>query len=152
MIPWQNYSVGMCAIELNDTQRTWCGPLNLILTSCYIRNKTDFFVNILYLTAILCWDGHKMYLIKKYFIKLLTSIVYFCSPTSDGSAAAILASEEFVEKHNLKGQAVEILAQVLTTDLPSAFGDSCIKMVSVIYWMTVQIREGMVVLHIEFSN
>ena len=58
--------------------------------------------------------------------------MYFCSPTSDGSAAAILASEEFVEKHNLNGQAVEILAQVLTTDLPSAFGDSCIKMVSVL--------------------
>ena len=66
--------------------------------------------------------------------------IHFCSPTSDGSAAAILASEEFVKRHNLQGQAVEILAQVLTTDLPSSFGDSCIKMVSGI------------VLHIEFSN
>ena len=51
------------------------------------------------------------------------------SPTSDGSGAAILASEDFVKKHNLQGQAVEILAQALTTDLPSAFKDSCIKMV-----------------------
>ncbi|XP_053394747.1 sterol carrier protein 2-like isoform X3 [Mercenaria mercenaria] len=53
-----------------------------------------------------------------------------CCPTSDGSAAAILCSEEFVHKHNLESQAVEIVAMEMATDLPSAFKDkSCIKMV-----------------------
>lgn len=53
-----------------------------------------------------------------------------CCPTSDGSAAAILCSEDFVRKHNLESQAVEILAMEMATDLPSAFQDkSCIKMV-----------------------
>ena len=31
-----------------------------------------------------------------------------CCPTSDGAGAAILASEEFVAKHGLEQQAVEI--------------------------------------------
>jgi acetyl-CoA acyltransferase len=44
-----------------------------------------------------------------------------CSPTSDGSAAAILVSEEFVERHNLSDQAVEIVAQTMVTDLESTF-------------------------------
>ncbi|XP_052774336.1 sterol carrier protein 2-like isoform X3 [Mya arenaria] len=53
-----------------------------------------------------------------------------CCPTSDGSAAAIVCSEDFVKKHNLEGQAVEILAMQMATDMPSAFADkSCIKMV-----------------------
>lgn len=53
-----------------------------------------------------------------------------CCPTSDGSAAAILCSEEFVRRHNLQGQAVEILAMEMATDLPTAFSEkSCIKMV-----------------------
>ena len=39
-----------------------------------------------------------------------------CSPTSDGSGAAILASEAFVDKHGLAGQAVEIVGQAMTTD------------------------------------
>ena len=42
-----------------------------------------------------------------------------CSPTSDGSGAAILASEEFVDKHGLAGQAVEIVGQAMTTDFAS---------------------------------
>uniref|UniRef100_A0A4W2DIU2 Sterol carrier protein 2 n=1 Tax=Bos indicus x Bos taurus TaxID=30522 RepID=A0A4W2DIU2_BOBOX len=51
-------------------------------------------------------------------------------PTSDGAAAAILASEAFVQKHNLKPKAVEILAQEMVTDMPSSFeGKSIIKMV-----------------------
>lgn len=46
-----------------------------------------------------------------------------CSPTSDGSAAAILCSEEFLWRNpRLRSQAVEILGMVLGTDLPSAFG------------------------------
>ncbi len=44
-----------------------------------------------------------------------------CSPTSDGSGAAILASEAFVEKHGLASKAVEIVAQAMTTDNKSTF-------------------------------
>lgn len=47
-----------------------------------------------------------------------------CSPTSDGSGAAIIASESFVERHDLSGQAVEILAQSMVTDLRSTFEDN----------------------------
>ncbi len=42
-----------------------------------------------------------------------------CSPTSDGSGAAIVASEAFVDKHGLAGQAVEIVGQAMTTDFAS---------------------------------
>jgi sterol carrier protein 2 len=52
-----------------------------------------------------------------------------CCPTSEGAAAAIVASEDFVRKHGLENQAVEILAMSLATDLPSSFKDSCIKMI-----------------------
>ncbi|MCG7610784.1 lipid-transfer protein [Mycobacterium sp. CnD-18-1] len=48
-----------------------------------------------------------------------------CSPTSDGSGAAILASEDFVDKHGLAGQAVEIVGQAMTTDFENSFDDSC---------------------------
>ena len=44
-----------------------------------------------------------------------------CSPTSDGSGAAILASEAFVEKHGLADQAVEIVGQSMVTDMESTF-------------------------------
>jgi sterol carrier protein 2 len=53
-----------------------------------------------------------------------------CCPTSDGSGAAILASEEFVRKHGLEKKAIEIAGQAMATDLPSSFEErSCIKMV-----------------------
>jgi sterol carrier protein 2 len=53
-----------------------------------------------------------------------------CCPTSDGSGAAILASEEFVKKHGLEDKAIEIAGQAMATDLPSSFEEkSCIKMV-----------------------
>ena len=39
-----------------------------------------------------------------------------CSPTSDGSGAAVLASERFVESHGLADQAVEIVGQAMITD------------------------------------
>ena len=55
-----------------------------------------------------------------------------CSPTSDGSAAAIVCSEDFVKRHNLEGQAVEIIAMDMATDLPSTFNEeSCMKMVRI---------------------
>ena len=47
-----------------------------------------------------------------------------CSPTSDGSAAAVLASESFVDTHNLAGQAIEIVGQAMTTDFASTFDGS----------------------------
>lgn len=48
-----------------------------------------------------------------------------CSPTSDGSGAAILASEGFVDKHGLAGQAVEIVGQAMTTDFENSFDGTC---------------------------
>ncbi|XP_026521668.1 non-specific lipid-transfer protein isoform X2 [Notechis scutatus] len=51
-------------------------------------------------------------------------------PTSDGAAAVVLASEEFVKKNGLESKSVEILAQEMRTDFPSSFDqNSCIKMV-----------------------
>jgi acetyl-CoA acetyltransferase len=44
-----------------------------------------------------------------------------CSPTSDGSGAVIVASEDFVRKHGLEDQAVEILAQAMATDPKETF-------------------------------
>ena len=44
-----------------------------------------------------------------------------CSPTSDGSGAAVLASENFVERHGLGDRAVEIVGQAMVTDMRSTF-------------------------------
>jgi acetyl-CoA acyltransferase len=44
-----------------------------------------------------------------------------CSPTSDGSAAAIVASERFVERHDLWDRAIELAGQSMVTDLTSTF-------------------------------
>jgi acetyl-CoA acyltransferase len=44
-----------------------------------------------------------------------------CSPTSDGSAAAIVVSEDFVNRHDLADKAVEIVGQSLVTDVPGTF-------------------------------
>ncbi len=44
-----------------------------------------------------------------------------CSPTSDGSAATIVASERFVDEHDLWDQAIEIIGQSMVTDMPSTF-------------------------------
>jgi acetyl-CoA acyltransferase len=54
-----------------------------------------------------------------------------CSPTSDGSACAVIASERFVDAHGVGDRAVEIAGQALVTDLPSTFDDerSSIKIV-----------------------
>src|SRR3954471_7066416 len=53
-----------------------------------------------------------------------------CSPTSDGSAAAVIASERFVDEHDLWDQAIEIAGQAMVTDMRSTFDDSsCIKIV-----------------------
>jgi len=44
-----------------------------------------------------------------------------CCPTSDGSAAAVLASEEFVHKHSLEAKAIEIIGQAMVTDTADTF-------------------------------
>jgi len=46
-----------------------------------------------------------------------------CSPTSDGSGAVVVASERFVDEHDLWDQAVEIVGQAMVTDMPSTFAD-----------------------------
>jgi len=53
-----------------------------------------------------------------------------CSPTSDGSAAAIVASERFVDEHGLGDRAVEIVGQAMATDVPGTFESrSCMSLV-----------------------
>ncbi len=54
-----------------------------------------------------------------------------CSPTSDGAAAAIVASERFVDEHDLWAHAIEIAGQAMVTDLASTFDETadCIKIV-----------------------
>ena len=44
-----------------------------------------------------------------------------CSPTSDGSGAAVVASERFVEQNGLGDRAIEIVGQAMTTDMRSTF-------------------------------
>ncbi|KAF8876500.1 thiolase-like protein [Infundibulicybe gibba] len=46
---------------------------------------------------------------------------FMCSPTSDGAACCVVASEDFVHAHGLENQAIEIVAQALTTDGPETF-------------------------------
>ncbi len=53
-----------------------------------------------------------------------------CSPTSDGSGCAIVASERFVDEHGLWDQAVEIAGQSMVTDMRSTFeGGSSMRVV-----------------------
>jgi sterol carrier protein 2 len=53
-----------------------------------------------------------------------------CSPTSDGSAAVVVASERFVDEHDLWDRAVELAGQAMYTDLSSTFdAQSAIRIV-----------------------
>jgi acetyl-CoA acyltransferase len=57
-----------------------------------------------------------------------------CSPTSDGAAAVIVASEQFVDQHDLWNgphPPIEIAGQAMVTDLKSSFDESadCISIV-----------------------
>jgi acetyl-CoA acyltransferase len=54
-----------------------------------------------------------------------------CSPTSDGSACAIVASERFVDEHGLGDRAIEIAGQAMVTDMTSSFDEDadCMKIV-----------------------
>jgi acetyl-CoA acetyltransferase len=47
-----------------------------------------------------------------------------CCPTSDGAACAIICSEEYVIKHGLQDQAIEVLSSVLGTDKADSFNGS----------------------------
>ncbi|MFJ9370162.1 lipid-transfer protein [Nocardia sp. NPDC101769] len=62
-----------------------------------------------------------------------------CSPTSDGSGAVVLASEEFVDRHDLSRQAVEIVGQAMTTDFQSTFDGSAKNLIG--YDMNVRAAE-----------
>jgi acetyl-CoA acetyltransferase len=53
---------------------------------------------------------------------------YQCCPPTCGAAAAILCSDEFAKKHGIS-KPVYIAAQVMTTDFPTSFEKSMIKMV-----------------------
>lgn len=59
-----------------------------------------------------------------------------CSPTSDGSAAAVLVSERYLDEHDLAGQAVEIVGQAMTTDFASTFDGTAKNIIG--YDMNVQ--------------
>ncbi|MGI8428200.1 MAG: lipid-transfer protein [Solirubrobacteraceae bacterium] len=65
-----------------------------------------------------------------------------CSPTSDGAGAVILASERFVDEHDLYEQAIEIAGQAMVTDMRSTFDETadCIKIVG--YEMSREAARG----------
>jgi acetyl-CoA acyltransferase len=52
-----------------------------------------------------------------------------CSPTSDGSGAAIIASERYVDEHNLGDRAVEIVGQSMVTDMRNTFDGTAAALV-----------------------
>jgi acetyl-CoA acetyltransferase len=52
-----------------------------------------------------------------------------CCPTSEGAAAAVIASEDFVRSRGLGERAVEIAAMAMATDTPKTFEDGCISVV-----------------------
>lgn len=53
-----------------------------------------------------------------------------CCPTSDGGAAAVVVSEDFVRRHKLGDRAIEIAGMAMATDFDTSFGErSCIKLV-----------------------
>ncbi len=51
-----------------------------------------------------------------------------CSPTSDGAACVIVASEKYVDEHDLWDQAVEIAGQAMVTDMSSTFDENADSM------------------------
>jgi acetyl-CoA acyltransferase len=54
-----------------------------------------------------------------------------CSPTSDGSGAAVLAGERFVEQNVLAGRAVEIVGLAMVTDMADTFDGTAAALVGV---------------------
>ena len=52
-----------------------------------------------------------------------------CCPTSDGAAAAIVVSEDFVTTYGLENQAIEISAITMKSDYANTFGNSSIDLI-----------------------
>ena len=52
-----------------------------------------------------------------------------CCPTSDGAAAAVLVSEEFVRTYGLENQAIELSAITMKSDFADTFGNSSIDLI-----------------------
>lgn len=52
-----------------------------------------------------------------------------CCPTSDGAAAAVVCSEEFIRANGLENQAIEISAITMKTDFANTFGTSSIDLI-----------------------
>ena len=52
-----------------------------------------------------------------------------CCPNADGAAAAVICSEDFVLRHGLENQAIEISGVSLKTDSPNTFGRSSIDLI-----------------------
>jgi acetyl-CoA acyltransferase len=50
-----------------------------------------------------------------------------CSPTSDGAGAAILASEDFIDRHELADRAIEIVGQELASDFETSLSTRTAK-------------------------
>ena len=66
-----------------------------------------------------------------------------CCPTSDGGAAAVLASERFVDEHGLRDQAVEIVGQAMTTDYADTFDGSDMNLVGYRHDQAQRRRQGL---------
>ncbi|HEV2360130.1 MAG TPA: lipid-transfer protein, partial [Acidimicrobiales bacterium] len=63
-----------------------------------------------------------------------------CCPTSDGSAAVVVASERFVKNYGLEARAVEIAGQAMATDFASTFSGSDMAIAG--YDLTVAAARG----------
>lgn len=58
-------------------------------------------------------------------VSILLAVVpfHFIDTAQDGAACCIIASEDFVHAHKLENQAIEVVANALTTDLVGTFED-----------------------------
>lgn len=63
-----------------------------------------------------------------------------CSPTSDGAGAALVASERYVDEHDLWDRAIEIAGQSMVTDTPATFAEGATAIEVVGYDMSKQAR------------
>ena len=63
-----------------------------------------------------------------------------CSPTSDGAGAALVASERYVDEHDLWDRAIEIVGQSMVTDTPATFAEGASAIEVVGYDMSKQAR------------
>ena len=65
-----------------------------------------------------------------------------CCPTSDGAAAAIVVSEDFVRANGLENQAIEISAITMKSDFANTFGTSNIDLRWIMkIWNKISIKQ-----------